>query len=383
MQFNYITEDSALSQAVNIWMKQAFVAIDTEFVRDKSYYPMLGLVQIAVDGVCHVIDLVSIKDTTPLKQLIVSPNIVKIIHACGEDVDALFHHFHQLPSQLFDTQMAAALLGIGPQVGYSYLVEHYFDKTVPKGLSRADWLARPLSEDLLNYAADDVAYLEAIYEKQVNTLKSRGLYDYFLEDCNAILDKKRYHPIPEDMYLKVKGAFRLKPKELAVLRELAAWRELKAREQNLPRNFIVKDAALLEIAKIQPNSVGRLSKAKDLHSSDVRRFGQRLLRCVELGLAIPEMDKPARIVNILDVQHSKPLLEELRSIASQAAESMNIPLSYLVNKKFLEQYILFRLDKLSEPPRLWRGWRKALLQDKFEVSISRYIKSNALAAERK
>lgn len=370
MDYEYITDADRLSELASSWLALEFLGIDTEFIRERSYYPALCLMQIQANGALYVIDIQAVGKVAIMRDLLRAQSVVKVIHACGEDLDALFHHFHVLPTNIFDTQMAAALLDTGPQVGYGHLVAHYFDETISKEYSRTDWMARPLSPEQLRYAADDVRYLDGIYTRQLASMKEKKVLAYFEADCTNIVDASRYHPIPEHMYLKVKHAFSLNRKQLAVLRELAAWRELKARQQNLPRGFIVKDPVLIEIAKLQPRNTKALSTISALRAADVRRYGDRLLACVSLAQNQKNTDWPPAIPRVTDIDNYKVKFSALKTAATRVAEASGVPLHYLANRKFIENFMLLDAGLSPLVRNDWQGWRKALLAEPFQEALA-------------
>ena len=369
MDYEYITDADRLSQLATSWLGLDFIGIDTEFIRERSYYPALCLLQIQADKALFVIDIQQVGKVAIMRDLLQADSVLKVIHACGEDLDALFHHFHVLPKSIFDTQMAAALLDIGPQVGYGHLVEHYFGQSISKEYSRTDWMARPLTPEQLNYAADDVRYLDGIYQNQIASLREKNVLPFFEEDCKNIVDASRYHPIPELMYLKVKHAFTLSRKQLAVLRELAAWRELKARQQNLPRGFIVKDAVLIEIAKLQPRNSKALASVAALRAADIRRYGERLLACVSLAQKQSKEEWPGAIPRVTDIDNYKNKFNALKTAATKVSQSSGVPLHYLANRKFIESYMMVDAGLAPLIKNDWQGWRQSLLVEPFQEAL--------------
>ena len=314
----YIATDSELQQAAADWSTHASVALDTEFMRVNTFYPMAALFQIGTEQNCYLIDPLTITDFGPLIELLENPAIVKIMHACSEDLEVFNTFLKCKPAALYDTQIGAAFLGFGLSVGYKNLVDAVFEVDLPKGEQRSDWLQRPLSDKQLSYAAMDVTFLEEIYQQQQVALHDKGWLECVEQEIDGMLIKQGRNTDPADAYLRVKGANRLTLEQVQIVHVLAQWREVEARSRNIPRGFIFKDAQLLEIAQNQPNSLEALARTEGMRRRFVREDGDTVLAFIAQAQnseatvpAFPETLPP----------RAKPLVKELQLLLRQIAET--------------------------------------------------------------
>jgi len=330
--YTYVATDSELQQAAADWSTHTSVALDTEFMRVNTFYPLAALFQIGTEQNCYLIDPLSITDFGPLIELLENQMIVKIMHACSEDLEVFSTFLKCKPAALYDTQVGAAFLGHGLSVGYKNLVDAVFNVDLPKGEQRSDWLQRPLSDKQLSYAALDVTFLEEIYQQQLVALQDKGWLECVEQEVDAMLSKQGRSTDPADAYLRVKGANRLKHDEVQIVYTLAQWREIEARSRNIPRGFIFKDAQLLEIAQNQPSSLEALARTEGMRRRFVREDGNMVLALIEQAQdseakvpAFPEMLPP----------RAKPLIKELQLLLSQIAEASGLIPELLLNRKSL------------------------------------------------
>jgi len=219
--FTYIDNEQSLEEACAALAKAPMLCVDTEFHRESTYFAEFALIQVASREVCYLIDPLAIKDLAPLWKVILDPAILKVFHAARQDVEIIVNKTGQLPLPLFDTQVAAALLGYGLQVGFGNLVQKVVGKTLPKGESFTNWMKRPLTSDQLTYAADDVIYLIPVYQHLSEQLQATKRSDWLDEEQGVLCDPDTYANHADQVFWRVKGANRLKPRQLAVLRELA------------------------------------------------------------------------------------------------------------------------------------------------------------------
>ena len=353
----YVDSDEQLSQLCQQWARAELLALDTEFIRTDTFYPIAGLLQLSDGKGCFLIDPLTIDDFSPLAALLEDPAIIKVLHSCGEDLEIFDCLFGVLPQPLFDTQIGAALAGMDFSMGYQRLTEELLQKHVPKGETRSNWLRRPLSESQMHYAALDVAYLPEIYQLLTDKLQVLGRFDWWVEDCQAVTDRFCDYLPPEQYYKKVKSAWKLAPKELALLQLLTSWREVQARERDVPRGRIVKDRACLDIARRQPQSVGELSAVEDMQHSSVRKYGETLLAMVKQGESIAPDDWPAAIPRPLPPETAS-LVKALKALVVQRAAHLNMPQEMLARKKDFEQLLRDRVLPVS-----LQGWRRAVIGD--------------------
>lgn len=357
IDIQWIRDDAALAQACACWCQLPFVAMDTEFMRVDSFYPQAGLVQVSDGHQAWLIDPLCIRDWQPFAVLLQSPT-VKVLHACSEDLEVFQRLSGQLPEPLFDTQLAAAYLNLGFSMGYSRLVEQVLGIELPKGETRSDWLQRPLSEMQIRYAAEDVQHLAEVY-RQLNARLSDEKRAWLLEDGAELVTQLSRELDPDSLYEEVKQAWRLRPQQLAVLRVLTSWRERQARQRNQPRNRILRENTLWQLARNQPKDLSALAQLEDMHPKTVRQDGATLLELIRQAQAMPSSDWPEVLPEPLPMEASG-LLKKLRAAAQSEATRLAIAPELAVRRKTLEA--LLKTGYPSGPyclPDSLRGWRRA------------------------
>lgn len=273
---------------------QAALAVDTEFLREKTYYAQLCLIQIAGEDVIACVDPLALSDLGPLLEILYDPAVTKVMHSARQDLEIFFDLRGALPRPLFDTQIAATLLGYGDQLGYAALVKDLEGVELDKAHTRTDWSRRPLDEEQVFYAMDDVRYLLSIHRKQRQRLESMGRLAWLDKDFDELTNPLLYAP-PEDMLWKrVRGTQKLSSRHLAVLRALAAWREQQARRSNRPRRWILKDEVMVDLARRGPATHEELEKIRGLEAKTLQRHGEALLSVIGQAKQVPESQWPSR-----------------------------------------------------------------------------------------
>jgi len=333
---------------------QGAVALDTEFMRSRTFYPLPALVQLGDGKRCYLIDNLAIEDLDPLRALLLDTGVVKIMHSCSEDLETLDRLLGAVPAPIFDTQIAAAITGMGAGLGYAATVSQLLQIDLPKSETRSDWLQRPLSESQKNYAALDVAWLPLVYALLLKTLREQGRLEWLQEDCAAVVDAANTPEAPELYYRKVKGAWRLRPNQLAVLQDLCAWREREARARNIPRNHLLKENVCMSLAQAMPKYLATLSQP-GLEGKTLRKYGDTLLEVI--ARASEREDLPQRLPQPLNREQGE-VLKRLRQKVNALAEAAGLPPEILVRKKELEQ--LVQADNPQLDGRL-TGWRRAIV----------------------
>ncbi|MEW9799129.1 ribonuclease D [Alteromonas sp. CYL-A6] len=372
MHYQYITTNDALRSVCESASTKAAVALDTEFVRTKTLTPHLGLVQLYDGNQLALIDPRAVTDLTPLQALLENPSVIKVLHACSEDLEAFRSGLGTIPSPVFDTQFAAGLLDLGPSLGYARLVELLCDTVLDKGESRTDWLARPLSEQQLNYAANDVLYLLPAYEKLARDIDDVGKRDWVYQEV-AFLAEKKQAVIPYDKaYLQIKNNWRLSPRQLTVLQALAGWRLKVAQQKDLALNFVFKEGHLFDIAQQLPASKMALAGLHGVNPHALRRYGETLLDLVAEALeafdAQSEAERLPRVLRLIDVPEYKKTLAALKALASELADQHNVAIEMMASKKQLNQLLKWYWFKQDETraiglrPDVLSGWRRALFE---------------------
>ncbi len=269
-----------------------WLAIDTEFMREKSYYPVFCLLQVSDGRLAACVDPLAIEDLSPLRRLLFDERITKVFHAGRQDLEILYLLWEDVPSPVFDTQLAAALFGLGDQVGYGALVEQLLEKRLAKGHARTDWSRRPLDDAQIRYAFDDVIYLGQLYEDLSSRLAGKNRLHWLDADFRELVDPRTYEIDAKSVWARVKGSQYLKGVELAILQEIAEWRELEAMKSDRPKRWILKDEVMIDLARRRPKDLETLSRIRGLEPGVVKRRGERLLDLVQRGLQRPEASWP-------------------------------------------------------------------------------------------
>ena len=266
IDIHWILDDASLARHCTDWRRLPFVALDTEFMRVDTFYPIAGLVQVGDGERAFLIDPLEIRDWSPFADLLEDPNVVKVLHACSEDLEVFLRLTGSLPVPLFDTQLAAGYLNLGFSMGYSRLVQAVLDIELPKGETRSDWLQRPLSPTQISYAAEDAQHLAEVY-RVLQPRLSADKQAWVLEDGAELVANLRREIDPDEAYREAKLAWKLSRQQLAVLRALCAWRERQARERNQPRNRIIREHSLWPLARTQPDNLVDLARIEEMHLS--------------------------------------------------------------------------------------------------------------------
>ena len=366
-QYLYIDTSSQLDELCAHYASLDLLSIDTEFVRTQTLTPMLGLIQVFDKENVALIDPVAIKDLSAFSAILENENIVKVVHSCSEDLEALWHHLRVLPAPVFDTQFAAGMLDMGSSVGYANLVEQLFSVQVDKGESRTDWINRPLSEAQCAYASADVTHLMALYEHIAPLIEAKNMTAWVYDEIHQ-LGLKKSSVFPAHLaYFNVKNNWKLRGKQLAALQMLARWRLEVAREENKSVNFVIKEAALFEIASTLPTTIQALFDCHNLYSKQARLYKDVLLTMCKTANAMGQEDMPPRVQRLVEFSGYKPCLAILKDLVDKIALEQDIPVAVLASKKQMNQILKwcwFDFDELAsqgQKPDLLTGWRGALM----------------------
>ncbi|WP_339668095.1 ribonuclease D [Dasania marina] len=354
----FITNNEQLAQCCVQWQDATFLALDTEFIRTDTFYPIAGLLQLSAGADNYLIDPLSINEWQPLVVLLQQPSIVKVLHSCSEDLEVFERLFGVLPTPLFDTQLAAAMLGFGFSLSYQNLVAAILDVHVEKGETRSNWLQRPLSPSQCHYAALDVEYLPEIYQQMHDSLVAKDRLAWLQHEC---AEQVASFYSNEPYYKKVKSAWKLTPKQLQVLASLTHWREQQARQRDVPRGRVIKDKSCFEIASIMPSQINQLAKISELGPKTLRVDGDKIIALVAEAKAADDL--PKALPKPLPVQ-TGGVLKQLKAQVKQVAEELNMASEILVKKRDYES--LLRSGMSGKPyqlPASLSGWRKAVIGD--------------------
>lgn len=353
-----ITDNDRLTEFCDQLRGAPYLAVDTEFMREKTYHARLCLVQVAWGEHAAAIDpLAPDLDLTPLKELLANESSIKVLHSAVQDLGIFLQGMGHVPGPVFDTQIAASFCGFGHQPGYAVLVDSMLGVKVDKASQAVDWSIRPLSNRQLEYALGDVTHLCQVYERLVSELDAQGRTAWVEEEMAALLDPDRYVTRPEEAYRRVKIR-RPSPQQLAVLRELAAWRETQAMERDIPRGWLLRDEALAEIAQHLPEDSAALARVRGLkehvaHGAD----GRALLRRVAMALELPEEDWP-----IIKERGPAPgpghdsLVALLQALLRLRSDANGVATAMIANRADLE-----RIAAEDEPDvEALGGWRRQI-----------------------
>jgi ribonuclease D len=352
-----ISTTDALAELCRRLAAEPFVTVDTEFLREKTYYPILCLVQLAGETEAKAIDaLAPGLDLAPLYELMRDPRVMKVFHAARQDIEIFVNKTGEVPAPLFDTQVAAMVCGYGEQAGYETLVQSLARASVDKSARFTDWSRRPLTDKQVAYALSDVTHLRTVYRKLDEQLVRSGRAAWLADELAELTSPDTYRTDPREQWRR----FRLrspKPRFLAVLRELAAWRETAAQQRDLPRQRMIRDEALTEIAATPPKSADDLARVRGLSEGFARgRMGQEVLAAVQKGLSVPESEAP-RFEDRTDLPRGTgPVIELLKVLLKMKAEEHNVAPKLIATADELER--LAAEDAPKIPP--LEGWRRQI-----------------------
>ena len=321
------------------------VAIDTEFERERTYKPILQLVQAATVDEAVAIDPLALDDLSPLWDLIADEEIETIFHAAGQDLEIFYDKTHRLPHHLFDTQVAAALLGMGEQPGYGDLVRRVLDIRLKKKERITDWGQRPLKPSQLRYALDDVRYLHPLRDKLAARLKEQGRLEWLREELAYYETIENYELDHRRLWLRVSRHRSLDRQGLAILRELADWRERTAARRNLPRNRVVTDEMLVEIARRRPHHPNELSALRRLHPREIARSGSEIVEAVQIGLQTPRENWPTLPAIPEDDPELNVTADLLAVLLRKLTREARIATSHVATKKELVRLVRYVRDE--------------------------------------
>lgn len=366
VSYQLVTSDAELASFCIRWEAESAIALDTEFMRVSTFYPEVGLVQVADSSGIVLIDPLSIKDWAPFKSLMQNPGVTKVLHSCSEDLLVFITFLGGLPTPLFDTQIAAALAGDGHSLSYQNLVKQRFGVEVPKTETRSDWLQRPLTKEQLDYAALDVAYLLECWRAQRTLLNKLGRQEWLKEECTRMSDNYRSEFTADfsDYYLTFKNAWQLRPRSLLALKKLCEWREHRARKRNRPRSWILKDTALFTIANSLIQNKAQLLAVEEVTENFVRHEGDEVIAIVKQAANALEAECPPRQQQPLS-NAQKQLLKRMQDLVDQKAEVLGVPPEMLGRKRVLIPLLQAAVSTpsggelpFSELPSELLGWRR-------------------------
>jgi ribonuclease D len=355
-----ITATSELADACRRMAKYPFVTIDTEFLRETTYYPLLCVAQMASADEAVVIDaLASGIDLAPFYALMANEKVTKVFHAARQDIEIVWHAAKLIPHPIFDTQVAAMVLGYGDSISYDQLVQRITGDALDKSHRFTDWTRRPLSEAQLRYAISDVTHLREVYLKLVEDLRQRGRAEWVEDEMRVLTSPETYRLEPENAWQRLKTRVR-KPKELAVLIEVAAWREREAQARDVPRSRVLKDEVIADIAVQAPTTAENLTHLRSLPKGFERsRWGEAIIAAVARGLARDTKTLP-RPMRAQSAANGAAVVELLKVLLRMVSERHHVAAKVVATVDDLER---IAADDAADVPAL-TGWRRELFGEK-------------------
>ena len=350
MSWTLIDNSDALTSLLSENRHHPLVAVDTEFRRRDTFFPQVALLQLYWGETAYLIDPLQLNDLSALQHFLTDAAQTKLIHSASEDLEVFSHWLGVLPTPLFDTQRAAALVGLGAGLSYRALVAHFFDIDLPKDETQSDWLQRPLSDAQAEYAAQDVTYLHPMGAQLQARAIEQGRLDWVLEEG------ARLKPGGKPPISKFKTAYRLPPEQQRVLTALVSWREQEAHDRDRPRSWILNDKIVMAAARAVPRSVRALAAVEDMPQGLVRRAGEGLVERIVSAADDASLQTTVAITKPLSGEQ-RGLLSGLSDRLKEIAASLDIPPEVLMPKAELEQLIRREADATLPVPDSWLGWR--------------------------
>jgi ribonuclease D len=354
-----ITTTSDLSAHCEKWRKNAFITVDTEFLREKTYWPILCLIQVGDDSGAVAIDpLAPGMDLAPFFEVMQDQNVLKVFHAARQDIEIFVKLSGKVPHPIIDTQVAAMVCGFGEQVSYETLVNALTKNIIDKTQRFTDWSRRPLSAKQIDYALSDVIHLRPIYSELKERAEKSGRWSWIQEEVGVLSNPKTYSSEPYEMWERIRSRTN-NPKFLAIVRELAAWREITAQAKDLPRGRVLKDEQLLELASDPPTSEDDYKKYRNFGSGLANQFGKAVFACVQKALALSPDQWPK-----IELKRGLPpakaaLLELLKVLLRVKSEEQGVAAKLIASSDDLEKITLNQDDGV---PALL-GWRRQVFGD--------------------
>ncbi len=357
-----ITTSDELASVVSELSKSDFVTVDTEFIRETTFWPELCLIQMAAPGVTALVDpLAPGMHLGPFFELMANESVTKVFHAARQDIEIIFNRGQLIPHPVFDTQVAAMVCGFGDSVSYEQLVQKLSGGQIDKSSRFTDWRQRPLTDKQLTYALADVTHLIDVYETLKAEIDKEGRAEWLTEEMEILTARRTYDPHPEDAWKRLKMRMR-KPQELAVLQAVATWREFEARERNVPRGRVIKDDAIYEVAQQQPRDAAALARLRTIPKG-WERSGQAtgLIAAVNAALSIPKDQMPRLPQQLHSPEGSAAAAELLKVLLKLVSDEENVAAKMLASSDDIER-IAAEGEKANVPA--LQGWRREVFGEK-------------------
>ena len=375
MQYQLIEDQQSLDKLCELLSCASVLAIDTEFVRTRTLYAKLGLLQVFDGKNLALIDPLAIDDLTPFWQLLTDANITKVLHACSEDLEVFLTAGQCQPVNLIDSQIMMSFLGHGLSLGYAAMVEHFTGIELDKSESRTDWTKRPLTEKQLNYASADVDHLFAIYPKllaEIEAVDSVDCLSFVKQETQSMIDKKFTAIDENELYRNIKMNWRLNSKQLNSLKYLACWRFQQAQKRDLPIGFIAKDHTLMAMAQANPDSIKAMENIEGAEALDIRHKGKAMLAVLKQANEAEINEYPQKIMRLDEYPGYKQIFKKLKAFFVEVSDEHKLAIENLASKKQINQFLTWQFDlndarKQSNKIELRSGWRNDLFGKKLQV----------------
>jgi ribonuclease D len=377
----YVTDTETLKDLVAQLRTAPAVAIDTEFMRERTYYARLCLIQLASDDVAAIVDPLAIDDLSPLRDLMVDPAVVKIFHAGSQDLEIFYRLLGEATSPVFDSQVAATIAGFPQQVGYGALVKEMMGVALDKGDTYTDWAKRPLSDTQVEYALNDVRYLPEMYRRLLADLEREGRSSWLSADFEHMEDPATYACLPEEQWRRVKRISSLNRRQLAVAREVAAWREIEAQRRDVPKRLFLGDESIVEVARRAPKTPEELAAIRGVSDKIGRGAQKGVIEAVARGLVVSDADLPS-ITKRHRVQGDVDGAVDLMiALVRTRAREHGVAMPLLASRDDLER--LAGGEREASP--LLEGWRKTMVGEELvallEGSVTMRLNGGNLVIE--
>ncbi|QEM81262.1 ribonuclease D [Halomonas binhaiensis] len=363
----WIDTPDALDAVCQALDDASVLALDTEFFREKSFFPVPALIQVCGGGSAYLIDPLAVDCTDAFRRLLTG-SAIKLLHASSEDLEVFEHWAGVLPTPLVDTQVAQSLLGEDAAIGYQRLVEHWVGQTLPKDETRSNWLERPLSDAQLSYAAMDVVFLLEVWQHQQEALSRLGRLEWVMADCaELVAQSQRTEEGDGQWYLRQRQLWRLKPQQVEAYRLMTIWREGEARERNLPRGWVVHDRVLYAIAERMPENRFELADVEGVKPTLIKREGDVLLAMVKQARHTELADLPTASLSP-SLPPFKKRMKALKQVVNAESESLGVAAEVLLRRREMEALVTANMR--AEPLPLLKGWRGELLNQKLDAALN-------------
>jgi len=377
----YVTDTETLRELVVQLRKAPAVAIDTEFMRERTYFARLCLIQLGTDDIHAIVDPLVCDDLSPLCDLLTDASVVKIFHAGSQDLEIFHRQCNCATAPVFDTQVAATLAGFPQQVGYGALVKELLDVCLDKGDTYTDWSRRPLSDTQVEYALNDVRYLPEVHRRLVAELTREGRIPWLQADFTKLEDPATYEPIPEEQWRRVKRISSLNRRQLAVAREVTAWRENEAQRRDVPKRWILGDESIVEIARRSPATAADVSAIRGVADKAGKGAQRGIAEAVSRALLVPEEDLPSLTKRRRPQGDVDAAVDLMVSIVRLRAREHGVAMPLLASREDLERLA----GGEREASVLLEGWRRKMVGEELvrllEGKLTLHMEDSILVVE--